>query len=52
MKETNEGTDALRRAGYIPLPRWWVTQDQYDVIERMAYGNKDEIWRIKKNLDR
>ena len=29
----NDGTEALRRAGYVALPRWWVTQDQMDVIE-------------------
>lgn len=40
--------DALRRAGYFVLPRWWVTQDQMDVIERMAKGNRDEVYRIKK----
>ena len=50
MKETEDGNDALRKAGYVPLPRWWVTQDQFEVIERMAKGNKDEVWRIKKGV--
>lgn len=45
--KTSPGGDALRRAGYVPLPRWWVTQDQMDVIERMAKGNRDEVYRIK-----
>jgi hypothetical protein len=43
----NERTEALRRAGYVVVPRLWVTQDQLEVIERMASGNKDEVWRIK-----
>lgn len=47
MKESSKGADALRRAGFIKLPRWWVTVDQYEVIERMAYGNKEEVYRIK-----
>lgn len=40
-------SDAMRQAGYIALPRWWVTGDQFEVIERMASGNKDEFFRIK-----
>lgn len=37
----------LRRAGYEKLPRWWVTRDQLEVIERMARGNLPEVRRIK-----
>lgn len=45
--ETSKGCDALRRAGYVFLPKWWVTRDQFEVIERIAKGNSSEIWRIK-----
>lgn len=41
---------ALRAAGYIPLPRWWMTQDQVDLIAYMARQNKPEIDRIKDTL--
>lgn len=40
--------DALRMAGYMVLPRWWVTADQYEVIERIVSGNKGEVFRIKR----
>lgn len=41
------GAMALRRAGFVPLPRWWVTQDQLEVIHRMAHGNKDVVNEIR-----
>ncbi|WP_300440329.1 hypothetical protein [uncultured Mameliella sp.] len=45
----NEGKSAkaLRAAGYVPLPRWWVTQDQLEVIRRIAMGNEGEVNRIR-----
>lgn len=42
-----DGNSALRRAGYVTIPRWWVTHDQLEVIERIANSNRDEVWRIK-----
>lgn len=39
---------ALREAGYKPLPRWWVTQDQLDLIEYMAKQNEAEVNRIRR----
>jgi len=47
MSGKSKACEALRAAGYLALPRWWVTQDQFDVIERMAKGNRDEVYRIK-----
>lgn len=47
---TNEHSpisQALRRAGFVPLPRWWVTDDQLDVIRRIAAGNKDVVNEIR-----
>jgi hypothetical protein len=41
------GARALRRAGYVKLPAWWVTQDQLSLIEYMCRGNLEEINRIK-----
>jgi hypothetical protein len=38
---------ALRAAGYIPLPRLWVTQDQMEVIKRIAEGNRDAVNEIR-----
>lgn len=39
--------EALRAAGFVPLPRWWVTQDELSVIHRMAHNHEDEITRIR-----
>ena len=38
---------ALREAGYVKLPGWWVTQEQLQLIEYMARQNLDTINRIK-----
>jgi hypothetical protein len=38
---------ALRDAGYVKLPGWWVTQEQLQLIEYMARQNLDTINRIK-----
>jgi hypothetical protein len=41
------GARALRQAGYVKLPAWWVTQEQLELIEYMCRGNLEEINRIK-----
>jgi hypothetical protein len=38
---------ALRAAGYVKLPGWWVTEEQLQLIEYMARQNLDTINRIK-----
>lgn len=44
--------DALRKAGFSPIPRWWVTQDQLDVIRRMALGNEGVVTEIRDQVRR
>lgn len=39
---------ALRAAGYKPCPRWWLTQDQMDLLEYMAKQNEAEVNRIRR----
>ena len=41
------GARALRLAGYVKLPAWWVTEEQLQLIEYMAKQNLEEINRIK-----
>jgi hypothetical protein len=41
------GAVALRLAGFVKLPGWWVTQEQFELIEYMARQNKAEIDAIK-----
>lgn len=43
---------ALRAAGYKPLPRWWVTQEQLELIEYMAKQNEKDVNEIRKLANR
>lgn len=43
---------ALRAAGFLPLPRLWVTQDQMEVIVRIAEGNRDVVNEIRAKARR
>jgi hypothetical protein len=43
----SRGALALRAAGYFPLPRFWVTQEQLDLIVYMAKQNESEVNRIR-----
>lgn len=38
---------ALREAGYHPLPRWWVTTEQLELVAYMAKQNGTEVNRIR-----
>lgn len=41
------GAMALRAAGYAPLPRLWVTQEQMELVRWWAEQNKAEVNRIR-----
>jgi len=41
------GAMALRAAGYKPCPRYWLTQEQMDLLEYMAKQNEAEVNRIR-----
>jgi hypothetical protein len=45
---SSPGARALRLAGYVKLPAWWVTQEQLELIEYMARQNLPDINRIKE----
>jgi hypothetical protein len=40
----------LRRRGYVPIPRWWVTPDELEVIRRMAHNHEDEIAEVRRQF--
>jgi len=42
---------ALRAAGFVPLPRLWVTEDQLDAVIRMAKGNAGTVNSIRAAAD-
>lgn len=39
--------EALRKAGYVRIPAWWVRPEELETIHRMAHNHKDEITRIR-----
>jgi hypothetical protein len=39
---------ALRQAGFVKCPSWWITQDQLELIEYLARQNLEQINRIKE----
>jgi len=47
-----KGAKALRKAGFVPLPRLWVYPDQLETIIRMAEGNKDVVNEIRGKANR
>ena len=44
----SHGARALRLAGYVKLPAWWVTQEQFELIQYMTKQNLPEINKIKE----
>lgn len=38
---------ALRAAGFKPCPRWWLTDEQLQLVEYMARQNTAEVNRIR-----
>ncbi len=45
------GAVALRLAGYVKSPSFWVTQEQFELILWMAQQNKSEIDRIRQEAE-
>lgn len=43
----SKGAQALRAAGFRPLPRWWVKAEDLDLIEYMARQHAEEVNRIR-----
>lgn len=41
------GAVALRAAGYKPCPRWWLTEEQMELVAYMAQQNSAEVNRIR-----
>ena len=41
---------ALRQAGFVKCPSWWVREDQLELIEYLARQNLDQINRIKEKV--
>lgn len=50
MTKESPNHRALRAAGYKPLPRLWVTQEQLELVIWMASKNLDDINRIRAEV--
>ncbi len=46
-----EGAQALRQAGYVRCPRYWVTLEQLELIHYMMEQNRKEVERIKRDAE-
>jgi len=45
------GARALRLAGYLKCPAWWLTTEQFELLKYMAEQNLPEISRIKAEAE-
>jgi hypothetical protein len=41
----------LRQAGYVKCPAWWLTQEQFELLQYMARQNLPDINRIKQEAE-
>lgn len=46
------GAQALRAAGFKPSPRWWLTEEQLELVAYMARQNEAVINRIREEAHR
>lgn len=44
----SRGAMALRAAGFKPCPRWWLTDEQLELVAYMARQNEAEVNRIRR----
>jgi hypothetical protein len=42
-------SEALRAAGFVRLPAWWVTREEMEVIHRMAHNHASVVNRIRND---
>lgn len=43
---------ALREAGYVPLPRFWVKPEDMEIIRRMAFRHAGVVNEIRGRINR
>ncbi len=41
----------MRQAGYVKCPAWWLTQEQFELLQYMARQNLPDINRIKQEAE-
>lgn len=40
----------LRDMGYVPLPRWWVTPAELEIISRITKHHLPTVLKVKEQL--
>lgn len=40
----------LREMGYVPLPRWWVTPLELEIISRITKHHLPTVMKIKEQI--
>lgn len=40
----------LREMGYVPLPRWWVTPEEMEIISRITKHHLPTVMKIKEQI--
>ena len=43
-------SEALRKAGFVRIPAWWVRRDELEVIHRIAHNHEEEVNRIRREV--
>lgn len=49
-KPTSPVGQKLRGMGLIPLPRWWVTPTEADIIARIAKHHLPTVMKVKEEI--
>jgi hypothetical protein len=52
MNPQGRAAKALRAAGYKLCPRWWLTDEQLDLVAYMARQNADDVNNIRHAANR
>jgi hypothetical protein len=42
----------LREMGFVPMPRWWVTPEELEIIGRITKHHLPTVLRIKEEIRR
>ncbi len=44
----SKAAQRLRAAGFKPCARWWLTAEQFELVEYMARQNEADVNRIRR----
>jgi hypothetical protein len=49
-KSSSPIAQKLRGIGLIPLPRWWVTPEEFEIISRITKHHLPAVMKIKEQI--